>query len=115
LLLVGYLFGPLHTVLNLGAFADPARMPARVARSASRRAWISSSTSMTSIASPSPAKSLACAFLGRSAPAAGDGWPQVGGFSFAGADRYWPVGISRGHYRYGASLGISPKLLLFGR
>ena len=116
LLLVGYLLGPLHTVLNLGAFADPAP-DASSGRPLGIEAGLDFELDLDDVnlfsltgelsgvrfVSDDSHQLLATAGLKWAASPALD-------LSVVGL---W--GFLAGNDRYGALLGISPKFRLFGR
>ena len=116
LLLVGYLLGPLHTVLNLGAFADPAPdassgRPLGIEAGLDfeldlddvNRFSLTGEVSGVRFVSGDPHQLLATAGLK---------W-AVSPFLELTAIGLW--GFLAGSDRYGALLGISPKFLLFRR
>ena len=116
LLLVGYLLGPLHTVLNVGAFADPAPdatsgRPLGIEAGLDfeldlddvNRFSLTGEVSGVRFVSDDPHQLLATAGLKWAVSPALD-LTVVGLWGFlAGSDRY------------GALLGISPKFRLFGQ
>ena len=116
LVLVGYLLGPLHTVLNLGAFADPAPdassgRPLGIEAGLDfeldldnvNRFSLTGEVSGVRFVSDDPQQLLATAGLKWAASRSLD-------LSIVGL---W--GFLAGSDRYGALLGISPKFRLFGR
>lgn len=116
LVLIGYVLGPLHTVLNLGAFADPAPdatsgRPLGIEAGLDfeldlddiNRFSLTGEVSGVRFVSDDPHQLLATAGLKWAASPSLD-LSVVGLWGFlAGSDRY------------GALLGISPKFRLFGR
>ena len=116
LVLMGYLLGPLHTVLNLGAFADPAPdagsgrplgieagLDVEVDLDDVSRFSLTGEVSGVRFLSDDPHQLLATAGLKWAASPALD-------VSVIGL---W--GFLAGNDRYGALLGISPKFRLFGQ
>jgi hypothetical protein len=116
LLLVGYLLGPLHTVLNLGGFADPAPdassgRPLGIEAGLDfeldlddiNRFSLTGEVSGVRFVSDDPHQLLATAGLK---------W-AVSPWLDLTAVGLW--GFLAGSDRYGALLGISPKFRLFGR
>ena len=116
LLLIGYLLGPLHTVLNLGAFADPAPdassgrplgievgLDVELDLDDVGRFSLTGEVSGVRFLSDDPHQLLATAGLK---------WAVSSSLDLTAAGLW---GFLAGNDRYGLLLGISPKFRLFGR